>query len=239
MTDEFDVLTPFRPATPGRPLTGLTVLAVEDSRFASEAMRLLCLRSGARIRRADCLASAQRHLRVYRPTAAIIDLGLPDGSGESLIEELAQAKPRVPVILATSGDDNAEQRALDAGADGFLSKPLSSLAEFQQAILGHLADQAQAAGPRALPGEVVTPDPFAFRDDMVQAAEILAEHQDGRRMRYLAQFLTGVARAARDMPLEHAATRLDERTRAGLTAEQTVMQIASLVDARINATGPV
>ena len=30
MTDEFDVLTPFRPATPGRPLTGLTVLAVED-----------------------------------------------------------------------------------------------------------------------------------------------------------------------------------------------------------------
>ena len=45
-----------------RPLFGLTVLVVEDSKFACEAIRLLSLRSGARIRRADCLQSAQCHL---------------------------------------------------------------------------------------------------------------------------------------------------------------------------------
>ena len=48
--------------TAERPLLGLTILVVEDSRFASEAMRLLCLASGARIRRADSLRSARRHL---------------------------------------------------------------------------------------------------------------------------------------------------------------------------------
>ena len=53
-----DEIPLWRAAPPGRPLTGLTVLVVEDSRFASEAMRLLCLRSGARIRRADCLRTA-------------------------------------------------------------------------------------------------------------------------------------------------------------------------------------
>ena len=102
-----------------RPLFGLTVLVVEDSKFACEGIRLLCLRSGARIRRADCLRSARRHLQVYRPSVVIIDLGLPDGNGTELIEEINAASPRVGIVLATSGDSFGEAVALAAGADGF------------------------------------------------------------------------------------------------------------------------
>src|SRR6056297_2914004 len=108
--------------TADRPLLGLTVLVVEDSRFASEAMRLLCLRSGARIRRADCIASAERHLNVYRPSVASVDLGLPDGSGLELLERMHAMQPRVPILLGTSGAEReaAARAAGAAGADGFL-----------------------------------------------------------------------------------------------------------------------
>ena len=147
MDDTDPFAAPHHTPTATRPLLGLTILVVEDSRFASEAMRLLCLRSGARIRRADCLKSARRHLQVYRPSVVIIDLGLPDGSGVDLITELGEKSPRVSVILGTSGDDFGEESAIAAGADGFLSKPVTSLASFQQTLLALLPEGQQLAGP--------------------------------------------------------------------------------------------
>ena len=152
--------------TAARPLLGLTVLVVEDSRYTCEAIRLLCLRSGARIRRADCLRSARRHLRVYRPSVAIIDLGLPDGDGVDLIAELQEASPRVQVILAMSGDPQTEHAAMAAGADGFLAKPITALAMFQECILSLLPPDRRPAGPRVISQEQVSPDLIAFQDDI-------------------------------------------------------------------------
>jgi DNA-binding NarL/FixJ family response regulator len=120
MADDLTTFLVPRSATAERPLMGLTVLLVEDSRFASEAVRLLCLRSGARIRRADCLASAYRHLQVYRPSVVIVDMGLPDGSGGDLIAAIRQMVPAVPVVLGISGDSGLRGDAMAAGADGFL-----------------------------------------------------------------------------------------------------------------------
>ncbi|SMX31803.1 response regulator [Actibacterium lipolyticum] len=221
-----------------RPLLGMTILVVEDSHFASEAMRLLCLRSGARIRRADCLRSARRHLQVYRPSVAIIDLGLPDGAGESLIAELAATTPRVGAILATSGDDGAEQRALNAGADGFLPKPVESLAVFQHAVLSRLPEEDRPVGLRTVRDERINPDPFAYRDDMVHISSVLAASMDTQTLDYVSQFLTGVARAAADSPLEEAAVCLAER-RQGLAAQTALSHLSGLVEARIKAAGPV
>ncbi|QOL82571.1 response regulator [Pseudooceanicola spongiae] len=200
--------------TATRPMLGMTILVVEDSLFASEAMRLLCLRSGARIRRADCLRSARRHLEVYRPSAVIIDMGLPDGSGAELIEQLSHSSPRVAVVAAVSGDPGAEAAARKAGADCFMAKPMTSLAIFQRTLLSHMPPEYRMTGPRPLSDERVQPDPVAYKDDMAHAAELLREAEGDEVLAYLGQFLRGVANCAGDTALSAAADRMD-RARAG------------------------
>ncbi|MDO5613129.1 MAG: response regulator [Paracoccus sp. (in: a-proteobacteria)] len=224
---------------PGRPLTGLTVLVVEDSRFASEAVRLLCLRSGARIRRADSLKSATRHLLTYRPAVVIADMGLPDGNGAELIARIHGAEPRVPVILGLSGDPDNEAAAMAAGANGFLAKPVESLAVFQQAILSALPAESQPAGPRLLPDDVISPDSAALRDDLAHVAEVLSGATDTAAIDYIARFLAGVARSAHDAPLEQAATALARDHEAGHAVAGDLARISGLVQDRLAAVGEV
>ncbi|MGJ5617878.1 response regulator [Sulfitobacter sp. MF3-043] len=232
-----DTIDPFAaniPApTAARPLLGLTILVVEDSRFACEAMRLLCLRSGARIRRADCLRSARRHLQVYRPSVAIVDLGLPDGNGVDLIAELTECQPRVEAILAMSGDGHLEGDALAAGADGFLAKPITSIAMFQECILALLPADRRPTGPREITDEIVVPDKIAYQDDIAHIADVLDDPPDEHALDYVAQFLSGVARSARDEGLEQAAQALATKRALGQPSGSEAAAIAGMIQNRL------
>ncbi len=230
-TDPFSAQLPA--PTAARPLLGLTVLVIEDSRYACEAMRLLCLRSGARIRRADCMRSARRHLQVYRPSVVIVDLGLPDGNGVDLIAELAQMENKVSVVIGTSGDTHRKADALAAGADGFLEKPITSIATFQELVLAALPADRRPSGPRALSDEKVVPDMIAYQDDMSHIADVLCEETDDHMLDYVAQFLSGVARSAHDNRLEEAALALAEKRALGQSAASETAVIAGLIQKRL------
>ncbi|MGP1357052.1 response regulator, partial [Roseicyclus sp.] len=195
--------------TSARPLLGLTVLVVEDSHYSSEALRQMCLRSGARIRRADCVASAQRHLNVYSPSAAIVDLGLPDGSGLDLIQRMAAARQRVPILLGTSGDEpeEAARAVVAAGANGFLPKPVASLAAFQAEILRHMPEVLRPQGPRKIDMSEVVLDPLALREDLAHALDLL--ELEVPPVGYLRRFLIGLARVSGDGALERTARAMD------------------------------
>jgi ActR/RegA family two-component response regulator len=233
MADTDDLMLHHRP-TATRPLLGLTVLVVEDSRYSSDAMRLLCLRSGARIRRADCLMTARRHLQVYRPGVMIVDLGLPDGSGADLISEVSQTAPRVDVILGTSGDSFAEDVAIAAGADGFLAKPVTSVDAFQRAILEQLPSDRRPTGPRLVGNDPVRPDPIAYRDDMALAAEMLDNRSDPRALDYVTQFLWGVAYSAGDHALQAAAEDFSQAFQNGQPQPAIMARLAGLVQERLS-----
>ncbi|MFV0294009.1 MAG: response regulator [Paracoccus sp. (in: a-proteobacteria)] len=222
---------------PGRPLSGLTVLVVEDSRSASEAMRLLCLRSGARIRRADCLRAAMRHLQTYRPSVVIVDMGLPDGNGAELISQIKASGSQSPIVLAISGNPDMQEYALQAGAADFLPKPIESLAVFQQAILAALPAGAGPRGPRILPDDIITPGNDALRDDLTHVAAILNSASDGTAINYIARFLTGVARSAHDTVLAEAAATLARDHEAGRGVATDLTRISDLLQDRLASAG--
>lgn len=210
------------------PLRGLTVLAVEDSRYTCDALRLMCQRSGARLRRAEGIAGAETHLRLYRPDVVIVDLGLPDGRGEDLIARLS-AKGSGPLILATSGDPAGRGPALGAGAAAFLEKPLPGLQAFQSLILSHLPD-ARLRGPAFDGAGGQAGDPLALRDDLRQAQIRLRADPGPEERVWLAGFLTGLARQSGDKALMQAAGRLRGGGRADPTLAGLLCQRIALAD---------
>ncbi len=239
MTDPID--SPPRRLRPTlqKPLLGLTVLVVEDSRYASEAVRQFCLRSGARIRRADCLRAARRHLSVYMPSVILVDLGLPDGSGLDLLASRprdAEGAPAAPVI-AISGDPTMLETAQSSGADAVLAKPIGGLAAFQEAVLSVLPEDRRPKGPRPIINAAPELDPLSLREDLQAASTQLARAHAPGSVGYIARFVEGVGRIAEDAPLQGAARSLRELSARPQSRETVVAaeKLRDLLESRIGA----
>lgn len=194
-------------------LFAVTILLVEDSRSASEAIRLMAAESGARLRRADSLHAAARHLAIYRPAVTLVDLGLPDGDGMALVRHLASATPPYGGVIATSGRDRSEWRAeaLAAGACACLEKPIASLAAFQDVILAVLPDAAaRRRDDRDLAVAGRASVRAAFAEDLRRAQSLLADANatgDAETVAYCAQFLGSCAETLGDAEIAAAAAR--------------------------------
>lgn len=236
MTDD-DLSAFFARPTPTRPLAGLSLLLVEDSRYTCEAMRLMCTRSGARIRRADCLRSARRHLQIYRPDVLMVDLGLPDGPGTQLIAELHSAGLRPPVVLAISGDPSKEGEAIKSGAHAFIPKPISSLAVFQETILSYLPVNRHPSGPRTINEEQVRPDQLAYYDDLSHVSHLLDDAPEavGGKLEYALQFLQSVSLSAEDRDVSDAVSTLSRAIQGGHAINTARANLAALLQQRMNA----
>lgn len=197
---------------------GSTLLLIEDSRQTSDSVRLMFQGALGRMRRADSLAAARRHLSLYLPDAVLVDLGLPDGSGLDLIVELARHRPRIPLIIAMSGQPELEADAIAAGADRFLAKPFESIAEFRTALAPIFFPQRDPA-----PREHGLPiNPVALRDDLYLALALLCAQAQPDRRDYALQFTAGLSRTLRDPVMLEAVS--EARATGSVTALELVLR---------------
>lgn len=179
---------------------GGTLLLVEDSRTTSDSIRLMFQGAHGRMRRAESLTGARRHLALYTPEAVLIDLGLPDGSGLTLIAELARRHAGQTRILAMSGHPDLEAEARAAGADAFIAKPFESAAQFR-ALLSPVFFPARSEIAQSGRGARSAP---ALRDDLHLALDLLCGRAQADRRGYALQFTATLARATGDVALAEA-----------------------------------
>jgi hypothetical protein len=74
---------------------------------------------------------------------------------------------------------------------------------------------------------------MAYHDDMVAMAEALEGPADGPVLRYITQFLSGVARSARDTVLLDAVDALRADQRAGCDVAPGIAQVSGLLRDRM------
>ena len=86
-------------------------------------------------------------IREQRPALALVGVALPGITGDQVIERLkAEALPTRLIAVAQPGDEGSVFRALDAGADGVLHKPLADRPAFLAALEEALADGCPLSG---------------------------------------------------------------------------------------------
>lgn len=100
----------------------MRLLLVEDDLTIVENLTEFLQLEGFQVRSADGEAACGRLLELYTPDLLLVDLSLADGSGFGVFR-MAQAR-RLPVIFLTASvEESTVVRALDMGAEDYISKP--------------------------------------------------------------------------------------------------------------------
>lgn len=130
------------------------ILVVDDEPQILRALRVVLRDAGFEPVLAETAAEALDRAAVRPPEAAIVDLMLPDTDGVELTRSLREWSEMPILVLSAVGEEEQKVRALEAGADDYITKPFGSrelVARLQAALRrGGKADK----DPRIVAGEL-------------------------------------------------------------------------------------
>jgi len=128
----------------------LRILVIDDEPPIRKLLRVGLSAHGYQIVEASNGKMALDRLSEQAPDLVILDLGLPDMEGHELLRTMRARNDSVPIVVLSSRDDETGKvRALDSGADDYVTKPfgMDELLARMRAALRH---QLQIHGERAI-----------------------------------------------------------------------------------------
>jgi two-component system, OmpR family, KDP operon response regulator KdpE len=152
-------------------MTGGRILVCDDEPQILRALRVVLRDAGFETIAAESMEQALDAAALHPPDAAILDLVLPDGDGVELTRRLREWSSAPILLLSAVGDEADKIRALDAGADDYVTKPFSP-----PELLARLRAMLRRAAPAG--GEAVI---RAEGLELDLAAHVM--HRDGEEVR--------------------------------------------------------
>ena len=102
----------------------MRLLLIEDDPMLAEAVRTGLNLAGYAVDWVHQIEDGRTALRACEYDSLLLDLGLPDGDGMTLIAELRDSHRSLPILVLSARDRITDRvRALDLGADDYLIKP--------------------------------------------------------------------------------------------------------------------
>jgi two-component system KDP operon response regulator KdpE len=121
----------------------LRVLVCDDEPQILRALRVILREEGFEVFPAASAAEALDSAALQRPDAAIVDLVLPDGDGVQVCRSLRDWSDMPILVLSVVGEEGEKVRALNAGADDYVTKPFGS-----SELIARLNAALRRAAPR-------------------------------------------------------------------------------------------
>src|SRR2546421_3374136 len=124
---------------------GARVLVVDDELQIVRGLKVILRAAGYVVEAAATKAEALDAVSVRPPDVLVLDLILPDGSGVEVCEEIRGWSKLPILVLSAVGDEREKVRALDAGADDYITKPFGAdeLTARLRALLRRSADAVE------------------------------------------------------------------------------------------------
>jgi two-component system KDP operon response regulator KdpE len=126
---------------------GPRVLVVDDEPQIVRGLKVILGNAGYRVDEATTKREALDAVSSRPPDAIVLDLILPDGDGVEVATDIRRWSQVPIVVLSAVGDERQKVRALDAGADDYVTKPFGSeeLLARMRAVLRRRSEDGDAA----------------------------------------------------------------------------------------------
>jgi two-component system, OmpR family, KDP operon response regulator KdpE len=121
------------------------VLVVDDELQILRALRVVLREAGFEVIAAQSAPEALDLAAVKAPRAAIVDLVLPGGDGVEVTRSLREWSEMPILVLSAVGEEEQKVRALEAGADDYITKPFGTR-ELVARLRASLRRSERAAG---------------------------------------------------------------------------------------------